>query len=102
MLPTTLFQYTNVQLLSSITNHIENTFKTHGAIQLTSPSFLPIAKLNQIYSKETVHQYVKYLDTKGNIFTLPNNLITGFARYVSLLHIENSCRYEVSFVLYII
>lgn len=87
---------TTAQLTASVCSRIEEVFKSHGAIHFSPTMLLPISKLSQIYSREALQQYTKYLDMNGNIFTLPNNLITGYTRYAALLHIENSKRYEVS------
>ncbi len=86
---------TSLQLTSSLTRFLESVFQSHGAVSFSPTILLPIAKLSQVYSKEAVSQYVKYLDTRGNTFTLPHNLIAGYARYVALLHIQNAKRYEV-------
>ena len=87
---------TTVQLTASISSRVEEIFKSHGAIHFSPTLLLPISKLSQVYSREALHQYTKYMDMNGNIFALPNNLITGYTRYAALLHIENSRRYEVS------
>jgi hypothetical protein len=38
---------------------------------------------------------VQLLDRQGTVVSLPMNLIDGYARYVALLNIKSSCRYQV-------
>jgi hypothetical protein len=45
--------------------------------------------------KINIHPYARYLDTHGNVFTLPTNLTLPFARCVALLQIESFRRYQI-------
>lgn len=86
---------TSLQLKQSIRDVAERVCKHRGAVSFSPSALLPLPKLIQVLPKEAVNQFVKYLDTHGNAFSLPANLTVGFARYVGLLQVESFRRYQI-------
>ena len=107
----------------TLKNHLKNIFESHGAVQF-SPSLMqlktsPAVTLIDGYSKlnkseladtndtaadsDVKSKYLhngnattraEFLDHSGQVVVLPSDLISPYSRYVSLMDIKSSTRYQ--------
>ncbi|KAF6023267.1 hypothetical protein EB796_018424 [Bugula neritina] len=70
---------------------LKNILSAHGAVELEVPLMLP--KLS-IY--ESCSQLVTFMDSAGNLVSLPFDLRVPFARFVARNNISNLKRYSIS------
>ncbi|KAJ2103478.1 eukaryotic translation initiation factor 2-alpha kinase [Coemansia sp. S100] len=78
----------NTVFLDRIRELMTRVFRTHAAVELTTPALTPKTDLLDMYQRPAL-----YLDPKGNVVQLPYDQTVTFARYVARTKMTEIKRY---------
>ncbi|KAJ1992057.1 eukaryotic translation initiation factor 2-alpha kinase [Coemansia spiralis] len=78
----------NAVFLDRIRETMTRVFRTHAAVELSTPALTPKMELLDMYQKPAL-----YLDSKGNVVQLPYDQTVPFARYVARTRMTEIKRY---------